>query len=72
MIGMKLLVRNLEAFAQSTSEKLRTEESIYREEEREILLNDERMNLRKLKREKDDVWGKGEHLLNILIMLTDI
>ena len=49
MIGKKLLVRDLEAFAESTSEKLRTEESIYREEEREILLNDVRMNLGKLK-----------------------
>ena len=49
MIRKTLLVRDLEVFAQTTSEKLRLEESVMREEEREVLIglmvvkrNDER------------------------------
>ena len=62
MIKRGLLVRDLEAFAKHTSEQLRSEESISREEERKILLelmvvkrNDERRNLRELKVERDRV-----------------
>ena len=60
MIGKRLLVRDIEAFLHSTCEKLRSEESKLGEEEREVLMrlmilkrNDERRNLRKLKREKE-------------------
>ena len=75
MIRMKLMVNDIEAFAHSTAEKLRSEESKFREEERDILMklmilkrNDERRNLRLLKREQErirrwilDVFGKRNY-----------
>ena len=75
MIRMKLMVKDIEAFAHSTADKLRTEESRVREEERDILMglmtlkrNDERRNLRILKREQEkirrwilEVFGKRNY-----------
>ena len=55
-------MRDIEAFAHSTADKLRSEESILREDERNILMglmtikrNDERRNLRKLKKEQEEI-----------------
>ena len=62
MIERKLLVRDIEAFLQNTCDKLRSEESKVREEEREVLMrlmilkrNDERRHLRELKKEKESL-----------------
>ena len=62
MIGKNLLVRDIEAFLQSTCEKLRSEESVLREEERKVFMrlmvlkrNDERRHLRKQKKEKENL-----------------
>ena len=62
MIGKNLLVRDIEAFLRTSSSKLRSDESKIREEERKVLKslmilkrNDERRNLRSLKREKETV-----------------
>ena len=60
IIGKKLMVRDVEAFLQSTCNKLKSEESKMREDERDVLMqlmilkrNDERRNMRDLRREKE-------------------
>ena len=62
MIGRYLLVRDVEAFLQNTCDKLRSEDSRLREEEREVSKslmvlkrNDERRHLRQLKSEKESL-----------------
>ena len=68
MIGKDLLVRDIGAFLRTTSSKLRSEESKIRDEEREVLMNlmilkrnDERRNLRNLKKEKETVRQYVRH-----------
>ena len=62
MISRNLMVRDLEAFLRATSDKLRSDISKIREEEREVLMrlmvikrNDERRNLRERKKEKENL-----------------
>ena len=57
----KLIVRDIESYAKSVSNKLRSDELKYREEERSVLLGlmslkvkDEKLNLRKLQRLKEN------------------
>ena len=62
MIGKNLVVRDLESYARAISEKLRTEELKFKEEERFLLmgimrlkLKDEKLNLIELNKKKENM-----------------
>ena len=83
MIDKKLIVRDLDAYAKRIGLQLRSEEYLFKEEEREILmgvmnlkLKDERRNLTALKRKKEDMrheilkcLGRGNKLDNTMSRL---
>ena len=76
MISMKLVVREIDSYAKSIRDKLRSEKCKLREEERDILmgimklkLKDETKNLLELKRRKDE---KMDSLKNAIVeQVTD-